>query len=102
MACYLSPCWNPVRNHNIVLTIQPGKPLKGEFDFFPETQGSRTCPLSSHPMRLGGNLSNPCSKTCLRLEYCATGSVSIASMMRRRRLADCSVWLRRAIESDAM
>ena len=53
MACYLAPCWNPVRNHNIVWTIQPEKPLKCESDFFPETQGSRSmrCVVSTHTAR---------------------------------------------------
>jgi len=32
----------PTRNHIIVLTIQPEKPLKGESDFFPSNQGSHS------------------------------------------------------------
>ena len=35
----------PNCNHIIVLTIQPEKPLKGESDFFPDTQGSRSLPF---------------------------------------------------------
>ena len=103
MACYLSPCWNPVGNRNIVLTIQPEKPLKGELNFFPETQGSRSLPfvLSTDAARQKP-FHIPAPRHDSRLECCAMGSVSIASMMRRRRLADCSAWLRSAIESDAM
>ena len=43
----------PNCNHIIVLTIQPEKPLKGESDFFPDTQGSRSLPfvVSSHAAR---------------------------------------------------
>ena len=53
----------PNSNHIIVLTIQQEKPLKGESDFFLTLKAPAACPLSSQPMRLGRNRSNPCSKT---------------------------------------
>ncbi len=80
----------PIRNHNIVWTIQSQKPLMGEPDFFPDAQNPAVLIVFYQPMRLGKNCFIPCSKIWPRLECWAMGSISIASMMRRRRLADCS------------
>jgi len=90
---------NPAGNWNIILTLQKLKPLKRELNFFLKLRVSTARSLSrltdaARQASVRYQLHNTLTVGMLR-----DGSVSIASMMSRRRFADCSAWLSSAIES---